>query len=113
LISFFARWASAIRVSSFDDLALGQLVPGRAPQAHRREQPADLRKREPRVLVKANERDPLYADRRVLPSLAAAVGQRQQADSLVVAERRCRHAGAASQLPDRHQTVLAHQLPLT
>ena len=94
------------------DLALGQVVPGRAPPARRCEQGADLREGEPRVLVKANERDPLYADRRVLPSVAEAVGQRQQADPLVVAECRCRHAGAASQLPDRHQTVLSQGHPL-
>ena len=43
------------------DLALGQAVPGRALPARRCEQRADLRKGEPGVLVKANERDALYA----------------------------------------------------
>jgi len=41
------------------DLSLRELIPGRAPPFPRREQPTDLREGEARVLVKANERDPL------------------------------------------------------
>ena len=96
----------------FRDLALGQVTPASTSLAPGSEHATDLLEREPRVLVEADERNPLRDRRRVVPSLAGALGGWQQADPLVVAERRCRNAGAASDLPDRHQSVIRHEISL-
>src|SRR5215211_6503140 len=96
----------------FRDLALGQVTPASTSLASRSEHATDLLEREPRVLVEADERNALRDRRRVVPSLAGALGGWEQADPLVVAERRCRHAGAASELPDRHQSIIRHEISL-
>ena len=87
----------------FSDLALGQVTPPSTSLAPGGEQATDLLEGEPRVLVEADQRNALRDRRRVVPSLAGALGGWEQPDPLVVAERRCRHARAASELPDRHQ----------
>jgi hypothetical protein len=92
----------------FRDLALGQVTPASASLTPGGEHAADLREGEAGVLVEANERDPLGARRRVVPSSAGTLGGWQQADALVVAERRRRHASAPSQRSDRHEAVLRH-----
>ena len=93
------------------DLALGQLTPASTSLAPGGEHPADFREGEAGVLVEANECDPLGARRRVVPSSAGTLGGWQQADALVVAERRRRHASAPSQRSDRHEAVLRHDPP--
>jgi hypothetical protein len=50
------------------DLALGQTTPASTSPAPGGEQPTDLREGEPGILAEANERDPLRARRRVVPS---------------------------------------------
>ena len=84
------------------DLALGQVTPASTSLAAGGEHAADLREREAGVLVEVDQCDPLCARRRVVPFPAGTLGGWQQADALVPAQRRCRRAGAASQLSDRH-----------
>jgi hypothetical protein len=91
--------------ASSSAILLGQVTPASASLARGGEHATDLLEREPRVLVEADERNALRDRRRVVPSLAGALGGWEQADPLVVAERRRRDARAASELPDRHQTV--------
>src|SRR5919108_4545884 len=96
----------------FRDLALGQLTPASTSLAPGSEHATDLLEREPRVLIETDERNALRGRRRVAPSPADALSGWEQADPLVVAERRWRHAGAASELPDRHQSVIRHETSL-
>src|SRR5918997_666147 len=93
-------------------LSLGQATPVPVPPAPGGEQPTDLREREPGFLAEANQRDALRARRLVVPPPSGTPGGRQQADPLVVTERRSRNPRAASQFPDRHQVVLLHGRPL-
>lgn len=93
------------------DLALGQMSPALTSVSPGGEDIPDLRKREAGVLAEANKHDALRARLRVVPALADTLGGWQQANPLVVAERRRRDARAASQLPDRHQAVKHDELP--
>ena len=95
------------------DLEPGQPSPTSTSTAHDGEQPTDLGEGEAGVLTEANERDPLCARLRVVPSLAGTRGRREEADSLVVPEGRRRDARTPSQLTDRDQTFLGHGAPLT
>jgi hypothetical protein len=95
------------------DLELGQLSPTLTSTAHDGDQPTDLGEGEAGVLTETNERDPLYARLRVVPSLSGTRGRREEADPLVVPEGRRRDARTPSQLTDRNQTLLGHGAPLT
>jgi hypothetical protein len=93
------------------DLALGEPTPPPASRGPGGEQPTDLCEREARVLAEANHGDAFCARGRVVPSLAGTLGDWQQANPLVVTERRSRNSGAASQFADRHRPFCAMSVP--